>query len=171
MSDRTATDTTSTSTITTDQNADVSADRSGSELPMSMGNLLPINRRCPRDRSPHMPISISHSANTQHDETAGQITHLLDAPIELAHSLPARVDVIRTAELVDLVTEIRAETNGCASVARAEGRETVALASNGREVCAELLKVELLLVTQLDGCPVSPGVLEERVGLLQERLD
>jgi hypothetical protein len=81
------------------------------------------------------------------------------------------VDVIRTAELVDLVTEIRAETNGCASVARAEGRETVALASNGREVCAELLKVELLLVTQLDGCPVSPGVREERVGLLQERLD
>lgn len=95
----------------------------------------------------------------------------MDLAVELAHPLTARVDVVRAAQLVNLVAQVRAKPDWPARVARVQRRQAVTLAHNGREVRAELLKVELLLVAQLDRRAVRGRVRQQRVRLLQERLE
>ena len=78
--------------------------------------------------------------------------------------------IVSASQLVHLISEIRPQTDGRARVTALQSREAVSLRDDRREVCRQLFKVELLLVSQFNDGPVCGRVREEGVCRVQEGL-
>lgn len=78
------------------------------------------------------------------------MTYLLDLDIHLSYSLPPGMYIIRTTQLIDLVTQERRDTDWRSRMAGVESSQSIPFSYDRREICRELLKVQLLLIAELD---------------------
>lgn len=78
------------------------------------------------------------------------------------------MNVVGASDLIQLISEVCAQPDRCARMARRQGRESISLGHHGGKVRGQLLKVELLLVPELDHLAVRICVCEQRMRLIQE---
>jgi hypothetical protein len=80
------------------------------------------------------------------------------------------MNIVRAAQLVNLVPQVSAQTNGRANMTRAQSSESIPLCHDSRQVSRQFLEIQLLLVSQLDDGSVGLRVLNQRVRVCKERI-
>lgn len=89
--------------------------------------------------------------------------HLFDLDVHLSYSLPPRMYIIRSTELIDLVPQECRYSNRSSRMTGIECRQSIPLCHDRRQIRRELFEIQLFLVAEFDDGLVCLRVLHERV--------
>ena len=78
------------------------------------------------------------------------------------------MDIIRAPDPIHLIPQIRPQPHGCGRMPTLQCRESIAFTDDSREVCRELFKIELFLISKFDHASMRGGMSEEGVGGVEE---